>query len=99
MVGAKSYPAPCVSGTKLSSTDGDPLASKEATLYRKIVGALQYCVLTRPDIAHIVNHLCQFMYAPTTAHWTSTKCVTLPERFPGSWFIFQERQSSLIGIQ
>jgi hypothetical protein len=43
--------------------------------YRHIVGALQYCTLTRLDIAYIVNQLCQFIHAPTSAHFTPAKRV------------------------
>jgi len=43
--------------------------------YRHIVGALQYCTLTRLDIAYIVNQLCKFLHAPTSAHFTPAKRV------------------------
>ena len=36
--------------------------------YHKIIGALQYLGLTRPDIAFVVNRLSQFMQKPTTNH-------------------------------
>jgi hypothetical protein len=73
MIGAKPYAAPCVSGGKLSSQSGAPLS--DVSEYRSIVGALQYCTLTRPEIAYSVNQLCQHLHAPTTAHWTSAKRV------------------------
>jgi len=73
MVGAKPAKSPLPSGTKLSQHDGDPL--ENVTEYRQIVGALQYCTLTRPDIAFSVNQLCQFMHSPTTVHWSAAKRV------------------------
>jgi hypothetical protein len=73
MVGAKPYNSPCISGSKLSKFDGDPLP--DPSLYRHLVGALQYCTLTRPDIAFSVNQLCQFLHAPITQHFTAAKRV------------------------
>jgi hypothetical protein len=40
-----------------------------------VFGALQYCSLTRLEIAYSVNQLYQHLHTPTTAHWTSAKCV------------------------
>jgi hypothetical protein len=39
------------------------------------VGALQYCTLTRPEIAYSVNQLCQHMHAPSSTHWIAAKRV------------------------
>ncbi|RVX10831.1 Retrovirus-related Pol polyprotein from transposon RE2 [Vitis vinifera] len=41
--------------------------------YRRIVGALQYVTLTRPDIAFAVNKACQFMAKPSDVHWLAVK--------------------------
>ncbi|XP_019175666.1 PREDICTED: uncharacterized protein LOC109170988 [Ipomoea nil] len=45
------------------------------TQYRRIVGALQYLTITRPDLSYAVNRLCQFMHSLTTDHWTMVKRV------------------------
>ena len=37
----------------------------DATLYHSIVRAMQYLVITRPDITHVVNRACQAMHNPT----------------------------------
>jgi hypothetical protein len=58
---------------KLSLTDGEVLGSDDSTNYRSIVGALQYITLTRPDIAFLVNKVCQFLHAPTIVHWITVK--------------------------
>ena len=34
------------------------------SLYRSIVGALQYLIITRPDLSYAVNSVCQHMHAP-----------------------------------
>ncbi|KAJ9552900.1 hypothetical protein OSB04_016945 [Centaurea solstitialis] len=41
--------------------------------YRQTVGTLQYATLSRPDIAFVVNRVCQFMHAPTENHWSAVK--------------------------
>jgi len=63
-----------MSGTeKLSSTEGDLLGHEDSTNYRSVVGALQYLTMTRPDLSFAVNKVCQFLHAPTTAHWSAVK--------------------------
>jgi hypothetical protein len=73
MSGAKPANSPCPSGSKLSRHNGSPIP--DPTTYRQIVGALQYCTLTRPDIAYSVNQLCQHLHAPCSTHWTAAKRV------------------------
>ncbi|KAG8480057.1 hypothetical protein CXB51_025173 [Gossypium anomalum] len=68
---AKPVPIPMVSFSRLSKSDGDPLS--DPTEYRSLAGALQYVVLTRPDIAYAVNRICQFMHSPTTVHLIALK--------------------------
>ncbi|XP_019162065.1 PREDICTED: uncharacterized protein LOC109158632 [Ipomoea nil] len=45
------------------------------TQYRRLVGALQYLTITRPDLSYSVNRLCQFMHSPTVDHWVLLKRV------------------------
>ncbi|XP_031097164.1 uncharacterized protein LOC116001426 [Ipomoea triloba] len=45
------------------------------TQYRRIVGALQYLTITRPDLSYSDNRLCQFMHSPTEEHWGLLKRV------------------------
>lgn len=59
------------SKSKLSPSDGSPL--DEPTMYRHLVGALQYVTLTRPDIYFTVNQVRQFMHAPTDIHMVVVK--------------------------
>jgi hypothetical protein len=56
MTGVKPTKTPIPVGSQLSQYDGDPL--KNASEYRHLVGALQYCTLTRPDISFAVKQLC-----------------------------------------
>ncbi|XP_028107337.1 uncharacterized protein LOC114306316 [Camellia sinensis] len=43
------------------------------SVYRSIVGALQYLTITRPDISFVVNQLCQHMHNPTVGHYAGVK--------------------------
>lgn len=70
MIGCKPYATPCVSGSKLSAFDDTLLSEAETSTYRQLVGALQYCTITRPNLAFFVNQLCQFIDHPTSSHWT-----------------------------
>jgi hypothetical protein len=38
-----------------------------------MVDALQYVIITRPDLSFSVNKVCQFLHAPTTLHLTVVK--------------------------
>ncbi|GKB75368.1 nucleotide-binding alpha-beta plait domain-containing protein [Tanacetum coccineum] len=52
-------------------------ASTQNTVYdtcnRCVVGSLQYVTLSRPDIAFVVNKVCQYMHAPIENHWSVVK--------------------------
>ena len=37
--------------------------------YRRLVGKLNHLTVTRPDIAHLVHVVSQYMSAPTVDHW------------------------------
>jgi hypothetical protein len=73
MAGAKPSSTPIALGSKLTASYGDPL--DDPTEYRSIVGALQYCTLTCPEISFAVNQLCQYRHSPTTSHWSFAKRV------------------------
>ena len=73
--------------TKLSATDGAPVA--DPSEYRSIAGALQYLTLTRPDLAYAVQQVCLFMHDPREPHLALLKRIlryvkgTLLQSSPG----------------
>ena len=75
MKGCKPSSTPLSASEKMSLHDGEILWAEDSTRYRSIVGALQYLTLTRPDISYSVNKVCQFLHAPTSAHWTAVKWI------------------------
>lgn len=81
MTDSKPFATPMASNTTLSILDGMPLP--DATSYRNMVGALQCCTLTRPNIAFAVNKACQFMHSPTDTHFLfNPSSPSLPDRCP-----------------
>ena len=46
---------------------------QDPTLYRSVVGALQYVTLTRPEISFAVNKVSRFMAKPLESHWAVVK--------------------------
>ena len=69
----KSSIVPMQQNVKLSCDDG----SKEVngTMYRQMVGSLNYLTTTRPDIAYSMSVLSQFMVKPHEIHWNATKAI------------------------
>nr|KYP42777.1 Retrovirus-related Pol polyprotein from transposon TNT 1-94 [Cajanus cajan] len=71
MAEAQPISSPMVSSCKLSKNGNDLF--HDPTLFRSVVGALQYATLTRPDISYSVNKVCQFMAQPLDTHWIAVK--------------------------
>ncbi|XP_057463909.1 uncharacterized mitochondrial protein AtMg00810-like [Actinidia eriantha] len=63
----KTASTPLEANARLTSLDGDLLS--DATLYTQLVGILIYVTVTRPDIAHAVHLVSQFMSAPRSTHY------------------------------
>ena len=68
---AKGMASPMASGIALTAYGHDEFDSP--SLYRSVVGALQYLTITRPEISFPVNKVCQFMQKPLVSHWKAVK--------------------------
>ena len=58
---------PGVHLTKEGKTFEDP------ERYRRLVGKLNYLTVTRPNIAHSVSIVSQYMSSPTVDHWAAVE--------------------------
>ena len=45
----------------------------DPTHYRNLIGGLQYLTFTITNLSYNVNFVCQFMHAPTMAHYQLVK--------------------------
>ncbi|KAF8397298.1 hypothetical protein HHK36_016211 [Tetracentron sinense] len=77
--------------SKLPPSDS-PLLS-DPTEYRKIVGALQYLSFSRPDLVFSFNQVCQYMHAPTAAHFTFVKRILRESYRQEIYFCFSSPNS------
>ena len=41
--------------------------------YRRLVGKLNYLIVTRLDIAHLINVVSQYMSSPTVDYWAAVE--------------------------
>lgn len=68
---AKPILTPCATTQVLDSYFGDPLTPDQASLYRSLVGSLQYLSRTRPNLSFSVNQVCQYLHSPRVPHMHS----------------------------
>ncbi|XP_052489889.1 uncharacterized mitochondrial protein AtMg00810-like [Gossypium raimondii] len=64
-------PTPMVTTCRLSIHERNLM--EDERLFRSILGALQYVVITRPDIAFSINKVCQYMHKPLDTHFKAVK--------------------------
>ncbi|XP_068653962.1 uncharacterized mitochondrial protein AtMg00810-like [Aristolochia californica] len=72
LLDSKLVPTPIVISQHLF-VDGSLFSNP--TLYRSLIGVLQYLTITRLDIAHAVNSISQFLHAPTDDKFIVVKSI------------------------
>ncbi|XP_048443305.1 uncharacterized mitochondrial protein AtMg00810-like [Pyrus x bretschneideri] len=71
MDSCKSATTPCKPHQQL--LDAECIILTDPTMYRSLVGSLQYLTFTRLDIAYAVNSVYQFISSPTEVHFAFVK--------------------------
>ena len=69
-LGAKPCSSPMAQGVHLIK-EGETFEDSER--YRRLVGKLNYLIVTHPDIAHSVSVVSPYMSAPTVDHWVAVE--------------------------
>ena len=67
-LGAKPCSSPMALGVHLTR-EGEVFEDPER--YRRLIGKLNYLTVTRPDIAHSVSVVSQYMSSPTVDNWAA----------------------------
>ncbi|KAL5567105.1 hypothetical protein UlMin_030269 [Ulmus minor] len=73
MNGAKPVLTPLPTSQPLLLNSSSPLS--DPIEYIKVVGGLQYLLITGLDLAFAINKLSQYMHTLTTYHWSFVKCL------------------------
>jgi hypothetical protein len=70
MVDCQPSRPPIGTNSKLSSS-GEPFS--DATLYRRLSGALEYLIVTRLQLSYVVQQACLYMHDPHLPHYNHVK--------------------------
>jgi len=71
MQAAKPLPTPVQTNLRLQK-DVSPVMH-DPSMFRSVMGALQYILITHPELPYAVNKVCQFMHNPQEHHWKAMK--------------------------
>ncbi|XP_019178412.1 PREDICTED: uncharacterized protein LOC109173591 [Ipomoea nil] len=86
-LGAKPCNTPMIPNSQLTP-EGEPFDDPER--YRRLVGKLNYLIVTRPDITYSVSVVSQFMASPTVDHWRAVEQIlNYLKGAPGRGIVYQ----------
>ncbi|XP_071714951.1 uncharacterized mitochondrial protein AtMg00810-like [Rutidosis leptorrhynchoides] len=89
MIDCKPAETPMIPNQKLYMKDDVELVDKGQ--YQRIVGKLIYLAHTRPDIAHVVDVVSQFMHQPHVHHLKAAmRIIRYLKKTPGHGFVFRK---------
>ena len=93
-LGVKPCSSPMVPGVHLTR-EGETFEDLER--YRRPIGKLNYLTITRPDIAHSVSVVSQYMFAPTVNHWEAIELILCYlKRAPGYGILYSNHEPNRI---
>nr|KYP32233.1 Retrovirus-related Pol polyprotein from transposon TNT 1-94 [Cajanus cajan] len=92
MEALKPISSPMIPDSKLSKAGSEDFL--DASLYRSVVGALQYATITRLEISFSVNKVCQFMSYPLAHHCSAVKRILRYLKGTTSWGLHLQPASS-----
>ena len=72
-MGCRPIDTPMDPNVKLLLGREEPLSNPER--YRRLVGKLNYLIVTKPDISFPVSVVSQFMNFPCDSHWEIVVCI------------------------
>ena len=77
--------------------DGTPIS--DMTLYRSLVGALQYLILMTPHLSYVVQQVCLYMHDPREPHLAALKRILcyVRDTFDYGFHFYSSLMNSVIG--
>lgn len=91
---AKSYSTQMIPNMQLTTNDGELFSDLE--IYWRLVGQLNYLIVTHPDIAYQVSILRQFMFSARTTHWVTLEHLCCLKETPGCGILCSNHGHSCI---
>ena len=90
MLDCKPVDTPIDSNVKLVSGQGESL--RDPGRYRRLVGKLNYLIITRSDISFPMSVVSQFLQSPCHSHWDAAVCILrYVKGTPGQGVLYENR--------